>query len=437
MPRLRTRAPRMCRDRRQAYVKIEGQRIQLGRWGSPEAQEAYDRLIAEWLANGRRLPESVEASGDEPVTVTELCVACMKWVEERHRPNEASNFRSVVRILRAHYGSKPVVEFGPRSLAAVRQAMVEKGWARTHINKQVSRLRSVFRWGVSRELVEQVTYERLRTLEPLRPGEAKREGRKVKPVPDEHVKRVWRYLSRQVRALIRLQLLTGARADELVRLRATDLDTSGEVWTVTYDGGPDGTDEERSHKSAHHGKQRIVFFGPRAQRILRRFMVPGRDVNRPLFSPRDAEAERYAKCRYHGKRKPPKTDRTLRDAYHPDEVDQLVETLKDTLVGNLAKGIAIELPGVGVLRPYKRPARKVVANFERGQPREYQTGDRAAVKFKPTDALKREVALGIVLYECAWEKQEQGRAGEAGHSVRGRDRKKPDSTSQQKQENQR
>ncbi len=104
----RARLATACRDRRQADVKIDGQRVQLGRWGSSEAQEAYDRLIAEWLANGRRLPQPTDHPDNEPVTVTELCVGCMKWMEERHRPNEISNFRSMVRILRSLYGSKPL-----------------------------------------------------------------------------------------------------------------------------------------------------------------------------------------------------------------------------------------------------------------------------------------------------------------------------------------
>jgi integrase len=37
-------------------------------------------------------------------------------------------------------------------------------------------------------------------------------------------------VSRQVWALIQLQLLTGARAGELVGMRPIDLDTSGRIW---------------------------------------------------------------------------------------------------------------------------------------------------------------------------------------------------------------
>src|SRR5262245_35696434 len=40
--------PRMCRHRRsgRAYCKVNGKQVQLGPWGSPEAADAYAKLIA-------------------------------------------------------------------------------------------------------------------------------------------------------------------------------------------------------------------------------------------------------------------------------------------------------------------------------------------------------------------------------------------------------
>jgi len=43
------------------------------------------------------------------------------------------------------YGMTPAAGFGPKALQAVRQKMVESGWCRTNINKQVNRLRHVFK----------------------------------------------------------------------------------------------------------------------------------------------------------------------------------------------------------------------------------------------------------------------------------------------------
>jgi len=38
-----------------AYVRLNGRMLYLGRWGTPTSRAEYDRLIAEWLAHGRRL----------------------------------------------------------------------------------------------------------------------------------------------------------------------------------------------------------------------------------------------------------------------------------------------------------------------------------------------------------------------------------------------
>jgi integrase len=52
----------------------------------------------------------------------------------------------------------------------------------------------------------------------------------VKPVPEEYVYAIKNHVSRQVWAMVELQLLTGMRPGEVCRLRTCDLDTSGKVW---------------------------------------------------------------------------------------------------------------------------------------------------------------------------------------------------------------
>ncbi|TVQ51359.1 MAG: hypothetical protein EA377_12750 [Phycisphaerales bacterium] len=284
----------MCRDRRQAIVWIDGQRLYLGRWGTPEAEERYNRLIAEWLSNGKQLPLQ-SAAAAEPTTVTEILLAYWRYAKRRYSRGEADTIKQALRQVRALYGSEPVTRFGPKRLRTVRDAMIRIGWSRGHINKQISRVRAAFRWAASYELCDVAICRQLQTVEPLKRGDVANEGRTVRPVPRSTVRRARRYVTRPVRALIDLQLLTGARADELVRLRPTDLDVSGEVWTVTYD----GSDCSRSHKTLHHGKVRTIYFGPRAQRILKMFMKPGKSLDHPIFSPRDADSEGK---RRHGRR---------------------------------------------------------------------------------------------------------------------------------------
>ncbi|MEX2673806.1 MAG: site-specific integrase [Phycisphaeraceae bacterium] len=272
------------------------------------------------LSNGRRLPQASDEPAAEDNTVTIVCVAYIRHAAQRYSDSEIDTIRRAIRHVRKLYGSEPAEAFGPKRLRAVRQSMIEAGWSRSHINKQVSRVRQAFKWAASHELCSERVYRRLATVEALARGEAPDRDR-VKPVPRHHIRRIRnrRNMTRPVRALIDLQLLTGARADELIRLRACDLDTSDRrCWTVTYDGSTD----EKQHKTAHHGKARVLYFGPKAQRILRLFITTERPTDQPLFSPRESNAEAKARLATKGRgRRPnqkpnvPQTSRTIARQY--------------------------------------------------------------------------------------------------------------------------
>ena len=66
---------------RQAVVHLDGQDIYLGRFGTPESRERYNRIVAEWLANGRRL-STRSRSGP---TVVELCASYLLHAKEHYR----------------------------------------------------------------------------------------------------------------------------------------------------------------------------------------------------------------------------------------------------------------------------------------------------------------------------------------------------------------
>ncbi|MFW6060299.1 MAG: site-specific integrase, partial [Phycisphaeraceae bacterium] len=252
MPKLTYSIPRMGRDHNTAVVHIDGRRVRLGRWGTPEAKEAYDRLVAEWLAHGRRLPFGTTEDGeDEPVTVTEVCVAYLRHARRRRTGGDLDHIEAALKLLRKLYGSEPAETFGPKRLRVVRDQIIAQNLARSTINKRVQWIRSAFRWAASHELVSERIYRRLDTVDGLRRGDGGRETPSVKPVSRRNIRLVRRYAPRPVRGLIDLQLLTGARAAELVRLRAVDIDTTGEVWTY----------RPENHKTAYANRERIIYFG--------------------------------------------------------------------------------------------------------------------------------------------------------------------------------
>lgn len=268
----------------QGYVRIDGAFRYLGRYDDPQTQQRYHRMIAEWMAAGCQ----VFAEPDE-ITIKELITRYLAHVEQYYRKpdgtptSEIDSIKSVLRVLGDLYSETRVQEFGPRALIAVRQRMIDQSWCRKSINKHVCRMRAMFRWATEHEMIPGGVYHALTAVAGLKRGRSgAREGDAVRPVSLQEVNAIQPFVSRQVWAMVQLQLLTGARAGEIVTLRKCDIDRSGEVWVYV----------PADHKTAHHGHERTIFFGPKAQEVLAPFLM--RPDEMPLFSPAEAERERRA-----------------------------------------------------------------------------------------------------------------------------------------------
>ena len=282
----------------QARVRIDGRDFYLGRYGSDEAQEAYRRVVAEWLANGTAEKSSAKSDAASSRSVNELILAYYRFAEGYYVKNgkptsELGLIRDTLRLLREHYGTAPAVEFSPLKLKAVREAMISKGWCRSEINKRIGRIRRLFKWAVENELLTGSVLHSLQAVTGLRRGRSEAKDRDpVRPVAETDVNAVLPHVVPQVRDMIRLQLLAGCRPGEICSLRPCDVDRDGDVWEY----------RPASHKTEHYGRHRVIFFGPRAQEILRPWL-DNRPADDSCFSPAEAQAARNAVKRQ--KRKSP------------------------------------------------------------------------------------------------------------------------------------
>jgi hypothetical protein len=113
------RIPKLCHHKAtgQAYVTLDGRERYLGVHGTAEAQGAYDRLLSEWMANGRTIAtaRAVDGAGaGAGFTVTELCVAFWEHAQTHYRTPEGSRtgelapMKHAIRKLRKNYGDTPV-----------------------------------------------------------------------------------------------------------------------------------------------------------------------------------------------------------------------------------------------------------------------------------------------------------------------------------------
>ncbi len=283
-PSLRIPAYRLHRASGKAVVTLNGHDRYLGVHNSHASKIEYDRLVHEWLANGRRLP-GVAAPA---TTVDQLLVAYWQQAKEWYCKNgratsHAHNVQDAMRPLHERYGLTPVDSFGPLALKGIRETFIERGLCRSSINKHIGTLKRIFKWGTENELVPAAVFQALQAVSGLRRGRSQaKESVPVKPVAEAYIDAVLPFVSRQVAAMIQLQLVTGMRPGEVVMIRGCDLDRTGSAWTYT----------PATHKTEHHDIERPIYLGPKAQEILMPFLRL--DPTLYVFDPREAEAERSA-----------------------------------------------------------------------------------------------------------------------------------------------
>jgi integrase len=300
MPKLSHSLPKYRRHKAsgQAIVTLAGRHHYLGPYGTKASRLEYDRLIAEWIANGR--PTVADPSRSD-ITVAELLAAYLRHARAYY-PADATGelhcIKRAMRPLKELYGATLANAFGPLALKAVRQKMIELGWVRTSANHQIQRVRRFFKWGVENELVPPSVLHGLQAVSGLKFGRTDaKESQPIKPVPDAFVDAVIRVVAPPVAAMIELQRLTGMRSGEVTAMRACDIDMTGGVWIY----------RPSSHKNYWRGHERQVYLGPKAQSIVRQFLKPNMEAF--LFTAADAVEYKLAE-RYRNRKTPASSGNT-------------------------------------------------------------------------------------------------------------------------------
>ncbi|WP_337175149.1 site-specific integrase [Paludisphaera sp.] len=294
-------------------VVIRGKAFYLGRYDSPESWEKYHRLLADLHSGSSSVPIGPDLR--EPVgdfLVEDLVLAYWErrvlsyYLKDGAPTSERDNIRQALRFLRRLHGHTPAVAFGPLALKAVRQSMIDAGRCRKLINKDVHRIRAMFRWAVGEELFPGPALQALLAVEALAKGRTPaRDHPPIAPVDEQVVLATLPHLSPQVAAMVRLQLLTAARPGEVASLRPRDVDRSDpRCWIY----------RPESHKTEHHGRERIVVIGPRAREVLTPWL--DRRPDEYCFSPAEAVAGRLARERPAGRAaRPEPGGRYSKDSY--------------------------------------------------------------------------------------------------------------------------
>jgi integrase len=294
MPRLKNSLPKYRKHKQsgQAIVTLSGRDFLLGPHGTQTSRLEYDRLIMEWLAAGR---SSSFGTAAETMSITELVIDYAEYVKSYYGSGPNSEWHRISRVLRPVrrlYGTTPAAEFGVLQFKAIRQSFIDEGLSRTFINASMRRLIRMFKWGVTEGRLPPSVPQALAMVPGLRRGKTSaRETEPVMPVDDKLVDATLPYLPDIVADMVRVQRFTGCRPAEVCMIRPCDIDRSTDPWQY----------RPQSHKTQHHGRERIIFIGPQAQSVLLRYLA--RDSKSYCFRPCDSEVKRRSAM--HAARKTP------------------------------------------------------------------------------------------------------------------------------------
>ena len=272
MPKLTKKLPsyRLHKRSKQAIVNLNGHDHYLGPHGSDESKAEYDRLICEWLANGRK-PIAQEQPTPE-ISVVEICAAywihCQSYYVKDDQPTEEqAGIKAAMKRIKEEYAFLPASQLGPLKIQALQQRFVRDGVSRYYVNKSINRLKRMFRWAVAQELIPPAISQAIDTVTALKKGRT--EAYELKPVPpvdDATVEATLpRIASPITRDMIRIQRLTGMRPGELFVMKPKDIDRNGPKGCWLY--------QPERHKTEHHDQTRIVVIGPKAQTFLAPYLL--------------------------------------------------------------------------------------------------------------------------------------------------------------------
>ncbi|MEZ5944845.1 MAG: tyrosine-type recombinase/integrase [Planctomycetaceae bacterium] len=268
----------------QARVRINGKDIWLGKYGTPESMERYAKAVADWQQTAVEQPEQV--------TFGQLAMLYKQHAKKHYRKNgkvttEYGLVCYALKWMNQVARKVQLAEITPRHLKMAKENMIESGMTRGTVNKFLQRIRRAVKWAVGEELCHASVLVGLQAVPDVKRGRTKAiDHEPVKPVPEAFIEAVEPHVPSGIWGVVQFQLHTGARPGEALILRACDIDMSGDVWIY----------RPETHKTQHHGKERVICIGPVAQKLLQQFLTT--DLNAYLFAPTKGRNRHYRRDSY-------------------------------------------------------------------------------------------------------------------------------------------
>jgi integrase len=283
-PQISTPTLRMRQDRDYACTYLKGKKIQLGRWGSPEADVKFRQLQIQVLTD-----PTFSFFKQQGVTVDDLCLAYLNHAKEND-PSHYHGINTAVKIFLKHYAGQAVNSLDSRHFVHLQSMFVGHGKSRQYCNMLMQYIRAMLKWGSLRKLVSAVVHAEAKLVPHLKKGKTPApEKKKRKDVPDETVDRTLLYLLPTLRDMVQVQRLASMRPSEMIRMKPGEIDMEN-----VHDGVVIWLYVPGRHKNDWRDDDyaRIIPLGKPEQDIISARLV-GKSDDDYIFSPKDTMREWY------------------------------------------------------------------------------------------------------------------------------------------------
>lgn len=263
-------------------VRIRGRQFRLGGVSSSEseARAALGRLLIR-LANN---PDLAAAKAVR-ATLAELVTEFLRSDESPRGKQHRQKYGQLALMFADAFGEDLEAEGydADRHREFKTWLIASERFNRGSVNDLLSRVRRLMKFGRSRKICTAVGVAEICDVPGVRYGDC-RESEKRTAVGVADVDKTIPFLPAELQPLVRLQLLCGARAGELLTMRRSEISRTVEPWAYS----------PAQHKGTWRGGVRVIYFGPRARAILRDVFgtVEADDC---LFSPQRSRPGREGK----------------------------------------------------------------------------------------------------------------------------------------------
>lgn len=280
-----------------AFVEIPGagrKRKYFGKYGTPEANEAYSEWIRLWIDGAMPKQEARPTAELVPIylaylkhmkgrvsrqTFDQAKVASRKFFEYVGTSIKVSDLTpALLRGFQTHLSKQTYREGG-----------VDIQFSRVYCNDLVKRFKRFIRWAMGEGSIDTDTALRLDAVEPLKRGKSEaRETRKVTAVSWADVQRTLPFFTPTIATMVQVQFLCGMRPGEVCGMKRADIDRKG----VMVEGVRIWLYAPEEHKGAWRGQELEKAIPPLAQEMLTKWEQRG-DCGDYFFSPRQATKDAY------------------------------------------------------------------------------------------------------------------------------------------------